>query len=155
VPVSAEEPAILTMAFLHFLRRFQTNLLKYARTPFGQFIFTVHSYPLTLFGGIQHRWITYELSNIRNESHFPDSLSLFPIAPTSEQRESVKRFASLQFLNPKTVGGTPWTGESARRKAATYTGQHKRRVNADSHPCHESDLSPRPQHSSGWRQFMP
>jgi hypothetical protein len=38
-------------------------------------------------------------------------LSLFPVAPTLEHRESVKRFVSLQFLNPKTVGRTPWTGD--------------------------------------------
>jgi hypothetical protein len=31
------------------------------------------------------------------------SLSLFPVAPTLEHRESVKRFVSLQFLNPKTI----------------------------------------------------
>jgi hypothetical protein len=28
------------------------------------------------------------------------SLSLFPVAPTLEHRASVKRFVSLQFLNP-------------------------------------------------------
>jgi hypothetical protein len=32
------------------------------------------------------------------------SLSLPPVAPTSEHRASVKCFVSLQFLNPKTVG---------------------------------------------------
>jgi hypothetical protein len=36
-------------------------------------------------------------------------LSLFPVAPTLEHRASVKRFVSLQFLNPKTVGRTAWT----------------------------------------------
>jgi hypothetical protein len=39
------------------------------------------------------------------------SLSLFPVASTLEHRASVKRFVSLQFLNPKTVGRTPWTGD--------------------------------------------
>jgi hypothetical protein len=39
------------------------------------------------------------------------SLSLFPVAPTLEHRLSVKRFVSLQFLNPKTVGRTPWKGD--------------------------------------------
>jgi hypothetical protein len=39
------------------------------------------------------------------------SLSLFPVAPTLEFGASVKRFVSLQFLNPKTVGRTPWTGD--------------------------------------------
>jgi hypothetical protein len=37
--------------------------------------------------------------------------SLFPVAPTLEHRASVKRFVSLQFLNPKTVGRTPWTSD--------------------------------------------
>jgi hypothetical protein len=32
------------------------------------------------------------------------SLSLSPVAPNLEHRASVKRFVSLQFLNPKTVG---------------------------------------------------
>jgi hypothetical protein len=39
------------------------------------------------------------------------SLSLFPVAPTLEHRALVKLFVSLQFLNPETVGRTPWTGD--------------------------------------------
>jgi hypothetical protein len=35
------------------------------------------------------------------------SLSLFPVAPTSEHKTSVRRFVSVQFLKPKTVGRTP------------------------------------------------
>jgi hypothetical protein len=38
-------------------------------------------------------------------------LSLFPVASTSEHMASVKRFVSLQFLNPKRVGRTPWMGD--------------------------------------------
>jgi hypothetical protein len=38
------------------------------------------------------------------------SLSPFPVALTLEHRTSVKRFVSLQFLCPRTVGRTPWTG---------------------------------------------
>jgi hypothetical protein len=38
-------------------------------------------------------------------------ISPFPVAPTLEDRASVKRFVSLQFLNPKTVGRTPWKGD--------------------------------------------
>jgi hypothetical protein len=38
------------------------------------------------------------------------SLSLPPVAPTLELRASVKRFVSLQLLNPKIVGRTPRTG---------------------------------------------
>jgi hypothetical protein len=37
--------------------------------------------------------------------------SLFPVAPTLEHRACVKRFVTLQLLNPKTVGRTPWTGD--------------------------------------------
>jgi hypothetical protein len=40
-------------------------------------------------------------------------LSLFPVAPTLEHRASVKRSVSLQFLNPKTVGMTPYTGDQS------------------------------------------
>jgi hypothetical protein len=32
---------------------------------------------------------------------------IFPVAPNLEHRASVKRFVSLQFLNPKTVGSIP------------------------------------------------
>jgi hypothetical protein len=39
------------------------------------------------------------------------SLSLSPVAPTSKHRTSVKQFVPLQFLNPKTVGKIPWTGD--------------------------------------------
>jgi hypothetical protein len=39
------------------------------------------------------------------------ALSFFPFAPTLEHRASVKRLVSLQFLNPKTVGRTPWMGD--------------------------------------------
>jgi hypothetical protein len=38
-------------------------------------------------------------------------MSLFPLAPTLDYRASMKRFASLQFHNLKTVGRTPWTGD--------------------------------------------
>jgi hypothetical protein len=38
------------------------------------------------------------------------SLSLFPFASTLKHMASVKRFVSLQFLNPKTFGRTPWMG---------------------------------------------
>jgi hypothetical protein len=48
-------------------------------------------------------------------------LSLVPVPPILDNRASVKRFVSLQFLNSKKVGVTPWRGGSARRKAATYT----------------------------------
>jgi hypothetical protein len=40
-------------------------------------------------------------------------------------------------------------GGSARRKAATYTEQHRHRINAHRHPCHEWDSNPRSQCSRG------
>jgi hypothetical protein len=40
-------------------------------------------------------------------------LSLFPVAPTLEHRASLKRFVSLQFLNPKTFGSTLWMGDKS------------------------------------------
>jgi hypothetical protein len=43
---------------------------------------------------------------------YPCRPILFPDAPTSEHRASVKRFVSLQLLNHKTVGRIPWTGIS-------------------------------------------
>jgi hypothetical protein len=39
------------------------------------------------------------------------TLSLSTVAPTLEHRASVKRFVSFQFLNPKTVGRIPSTGD--------------------------------------------
>jgi hypothetical protein len=53
-------------------------------------------------------------------------LSLSHVAPTLELRLSVKSFVSLQFLNPKAVGGKLWTGDQlvARRYL------HKHRINA-------------------------
>jgi hypothetical protein len=39
------------------------------------------------------------------------SVSVSSVAPTLEHRASAKRFVSLQFHNPKTVGRTPWTGD--------------------------------------------
>jgi hypothetical protein len=55
------------------------------------------------------------------------SLSLFPAAPTLEHRASVKRFVSLQFLNPRTVGRTPWTGDQPVARPVPTLTQNKRR----------------------------
>jgi hypothetical protein len=46
-----------------------------------------------------------------NYLHFMIKLSLSHVAPVLEYRASVKRFVSLQFLNPRTVGRIPWTGD--------------------------------------------
>jgi hypothetical protein len=42
-----------------------------------------------------------------------------------------------------TTGRTPWTGDQPCSKAATNTEQHKRRRNADRHPCLEWDSNSR------------
>jgi hypothetical protein len=39
------------------------------------------------------------------------SLSLLPVASTLKHTASVKCFVSLQFLNPETVGRSPWMGD--------------------------------------------
>jgi hypothetical protein len=44
---------------------------------------------------------------------------------------------------------------SARRKADTYTGQHKHRTKADRHPCLQWDSNPRSQYLSGRRHLIP
>jgi hypothetical protein len=50
--------------------------------------------------------------------------------------------------------GLPGRGIS-RRKAATYTWQHKHKINAHRHPSLEWDSNPRSQCSSGRKPFMP
>jgi hypothetical protein len=71
-----------------------------------------------------------------------------------EHRVSVKRFVSLRFLNLWQSLGR--LGQRiSRRKAATYTGQHKHRIIADKHPCLEWDSHPRSQRSRVRRQLMP
>jgi hypothetical protein len=44
-----------------------------------------------------------------------------------EHRASVKRFVSLQFLNPRTVGRTPWTGDEPFASPLPTQTQNKRR----------------------------
>jgi hypothetical protein len=60
------------------------------------------------------------------------SLFVFPVAPILEHRESVKRFVSLQFLNPKTVCRTPWT-ENQPVARPLPTQDNTNRINADIH----------------------
>jgi hypothetical protein len=55
------------------------------------------------------------------------SVSLFPVASTLKHRASVKRFVPLQFLNPKTVGRTPWTGDQPVARTLPTQTQNKRR----------------------------
>jgi hypothetical protein len=78
------------------------------------------------------------------------SLSL-PVAPTLEHRAFLKRLVSFQFLNPKTIGMTSWTGINPFE--CCYLLKH--RINADKHPCLEWDLNARFQCSSDRRHFMP
>jgi hypothetical protein len=54
-------------------------------------------------------------------------LSLSSVVPTSERRASVKRFVSLQFLNPLTVGRTPWTGDQPVARPLPTQTQNKLR----------------------------
>jgi hypothetical protein len=54
-------------------------------------------------------------------------VSLFPVAPTLEHCASVKRFVLLQFLNPKTVGRIPWTGDQPVARQLPIQTQNKHR----------------------------
>jgi hypothetical protein len=45
----------------------------------------------------------------------------------------VNRLVSLQFLNLKDSRQDSFDGGSARHKTATYTGQHKHRINTNIH----------------------
>jgi hypothetical protein len=71
--------------------------------------------------------------------------SLFSRCSHLEHRASVKRFVSLQFLNPKMVG-IPGQGMSPSQ--GRYL-QHKHGINADKHPCLELVSNPRSQRSTG------
>jgi hypothetical protein len=79
----------------------------------------------------------------------PIYLSIFiPIAPTwsiVHPRNASFHFSSLILDNRQDF----LDRQSARRKAATNTGQYKHRINANKHPCLEWDSNPRSQHSSG------
>jgi hypothetical protein len=80
-------------------------------------------------------WRTVRIVNLHRLSLLCTSLfihSHFLLLPL-EHSASVKRFASLQFLNPIDIQYDSLDGGSARRKAATHTGQHKHRMNADIH----------------------
>jgi hypothetical protein len=60
-------------------------------------------YILRIFSTEIHRKKEIDKRNFRSLS--------FPVAPTLEQRASVKRFVSLYFINPMTVGRIPWTAD--------------------------------------------
>jgi hypothetical protein len=64
----------------------------------------------------------------RCENH-KSNLSLFPVAATLEHRASVKRFVSLHFPNPRTVGRIPCTGDQpVARPLPTQTHNKRRRT---------------------------
>jgi hypothetical protein len=63
-----------------------------------------------------------------------------------EHRASVKSFVSLQFLNLRHFGRTPWTGNQPVARPLPNTNRH---------PCLEWDSNPRSQCSRGRRHFMP
>jgi hypothetical protein len=65
------------------------------------------------------------LSN-QTSLHF-SNVSLSDVAPTLEQRASVKRFVSLQFLNPRIVGRTTWTGDQPFARPLPTQTQNIRR----------------------------
>jgi hypothetical protein len=54
-----------------------------------------------------------------------DSLSL-SLSLSLEHRASVKRFVSLEFLNPKRIGRTPWTGDHPVARPLPTQTQNKR-----------------------------
>jgi hypothetical protein len=54
----------------------------------------------------------------------------------------------FSFLILYTVGRTPWAGISMWHGRYLHTEQHKHRINAHRHPCHEWDSNPRSQRSS-------
>jgi hypothetical protein len=63
----------------------------------------------------------------------------------------VKRFVSLQLHNLIDGRWDSLDGGSAGLKGATYTGQHKHRINADRRPCLEWDSNLRSQCLNGRR----
>jgi hypothetical protein len=60
------------------------------------------------------------------------SSSYVALQPISGLGLLFMRFLNLTLIDSWYDSLDQW---SARRKAATYTGQHKHRINADKHPC--------------------
>jgi hypothetical protein len=60
---------------------------------------------------------------------------------TDETRTDIHVSSEIRTQDPTVLdlidSMTPWTGDQPCRKAATYTGQHKHRRNADRYPCLE------------------
>jgi hypothetical protein len=75
------------------------------------------------------------------------SLSLLPVTPNLEHMVSSKRIVSRQFINPKTVGRTHWTGDQPVAKPLP-TQDNTNRIIAHRHPCIEWDWNPRSHCSS-------
>jgi hypothetical protein len=107
-----------------------------------------------LFGlktGVREAGDNYIMRNLIICTFSTYSLSLFPVVPTLEHTASVKRFVSLQFLNSKTVGRSPWTGDQ-RNTRLLHTQDNINRINADKHSCLAWDSNPQSQRSSERRQ---
>jgi hypothetical protein len=54
---------------------------------------------------------------------------LFSVAPTLEDRTSLKRFVLFRFLNPKTVGRTHWMGDQPVARTLPIQTQNKLQTN--------------------------
>jgi hypothetical protein len=105
------------------------------RPPFRHEIFCMEKYMAHALNNFIQR-ISYKCKWIENEICIKLSnssvarwttVSLFPVAPTLEHRASVKRFVSLQFLNSKTVGRTPWMGGQPVGRTLPIRTQNKQR----------------------------
>jgi hypothetical protein len=77
------------------------------------------------------------------------SIFLYSCCSHSEYRTSVKRFVSIQFLNPKTVVKTPWTGDQPAARPLPTQIQNKHE-----YPYLEWDSNSRSLRSSGRRHCL-
>jgi hypothetical protein len=108
------------------------SVLLFYRDPILHFLITnsggrTQQLPRFTKGELQRKKLYFSFAIGHISSSFSLSLSLFPVAPTLEHRTSVKRLVSLQYLNPKTVGKTPWTGDQpiARLLPTQTQNKHK------------------------------
>jgi hypothetical protein len=78
--------------------------------------------------GLIKRGNTIDLQRSRCKDWFLWSTYIhtyIPVTPTLEHRRSVKCFISLQFLNPNTVGRTPWMGDEPVTKPRPIQNKHR------------------------------
>jgi hypothetical protein len=86
---------------------------------------------------------------------YPPQLWLFPLIPTFVAQGIRETLCFTLFLNPNTVGKTPWAGVQPVTKPLLTQDNRKHRINAHRHPCLELNSNPRSQCSSDQRQFKP